>query len=709
MSSSEENKRANYILKRAHDMHVAKKKYSDKWPTYEKVWKLIADKRNGEDEWRAALPDTWCFATIKTAQAAFVDSKVVPIIIRHPDDPKSKAEDLRDLYTDVGEKGNIDEELYYTRLDAFKLGNGYLKTIYIKDERPVWDIEKFDPETGTFTYVKKTISEFDDPKSVRVSPYLVLVDDLARANNGSIRDRIEIEVLGRDEAKARYGHLIKNWDEIPQTTLLLDQLKASAATQVAETDGTGLRNTEFEVLNQYTFFAPGFDWSNDVVEVLHYWNKGIMTPSGCLDSKEILINGYPAEVDTPGKATPIPYIHKQIPFTDIKYSPYSGDEHYSAGIIEIALAEATALKQHREMMSDRQKLSLFSPAFSDVNDEIDQRQLKMKPFSIIRTKGGAPKQYTIPGITNADLLLQDRMESSLKRAVGIDERVLGVESNGPRLTATEISFLREGALKRLKEFVFLYKNALLQNEIKLKLSLFKQYYSNPLKKESKVKDDKGERVLKAEFKKFKIKGGNVYTEKEITPNYFEGEVDTDLDLNVLLPMTQAQMVTLWSQVLRDAVPFVQAGVVDISLKKVFNNYVEALGTNPDKLKEDTQAAALDMAEAEHNLFFDPNTSKDMNTILPQGTQAPYLTQEHVLKHQELLDTDTMIEDTERLRLLEHIKKDIAGLQKLQAAASTPNLSTLTPAAMAGVGGGGAIPAGATPIIPTTNTIITKNG
>src|SRR3990167_3718889 len=215
------NKRANFILKRAHSMLQAKEQYSRNWPEYEKQFRMALEGRTGKDKWRADLPDTWGFATIKTAQAAFVDSKVVPTIIRHEDDPTSKATDLKDLYIDVAEKGNQDNELYFLRLDAFKLGNGYGKTVYIKDTRTVWEIEKFDPETNEFKWKKKEISEFDDPKTLRVSPHLMLVDDLARADWNTVRDCIELEVMGRDEAEAKYGHLVRNFDDIPQTTFLL--------------------------------------------------------------------------------------------------------------------------------------------------------------------------------------------------------------------------------------------------------------------------------------------------------------------------------------------------------------------------------------------------------------------------------------------------------------------------------------------------------
>ena len=270
--------------------------------------------------------------------------------------------------------------------------------------------------------------------------------------------------------------------------------------------------------------------------------------------------------------------------------------------------EANAIKKYREMMADRQKISLFTPAFIDLNDELDQKTLALKPFGIYKTKGGKPSFPQIPGVTNADFALQDRFELSYKRATGIDERILGVQSEGVKLTATEVSFLREAAMKRLKEFAFLYKNALLHSEILLKLSLFKQYFANPFKKESKTKGDTALRVLKGKFKEFKVKSKNVYTKKELDPSYFDGDVNIDLDLSLLMPMTQAQMVTMWSQILRDSVPFVQAGIIPNIIKKTFEKYVEALGSSMDALEESQEQAAVEMAEAEHNLFSDKNTS-----------------------------------------------------------------------------------------------------
>ena len=675
--------RKDYILARADAMLKARKVYSDRWPLYENIWKMVQEKRTGQDEWRAVLPDTWAFATIKTAQSAFVSSKVVPTIIRHKDEPTSKAEDQRDLYTDIAEKGNLDQELYFTRLDAFKLGNGFIKTIYCKKQRTVWQIQKYNPKTDEFKWKLKTINEFDDPKTFRVSPYLVLVDDLARF--GSLRDLIEIEVMGRDEAEAQYGHLVKDFSKvIPESTNFLGKVKAQPSLQIAETDGTGLRGTEFEGANNYHFFAPGFEWSDDVVEILHYWNQGIMTPSGSLDSYEILINGYPVKIDTKNEPQPIPYIHKQIPFDTIPYSPYSMDEYYAAGIIEIGISEATAIKKHREMMDDRQKISLFSPAFSDVNDEIDQKQLKLAPLAIIRTKGGVPRQFQIPGITTADLSLLDRAEMAYKRATGIDERILGLQSSGPQLTATEVSFLREAAMKRLQEFSFLYKNVLLHGEIKKKFSLFKQYFSSPLSRERLLKNDAGVKVLRNKFKEFKVTTGNTYTMKEVSPNYFEGETNVDLDLQVLMPMTQAEMVTMWSQILRDSVPFVQGGLIDIDLAKVFSNYVESLGSHIDDLRSDTKRQGIKMAEAEHQAFADDNTSEKMETILPNGTQAPFLTEEHLLKHSELSDSDTEMSDQNRLRLNKHILKDIQNL-KMLAVENKPK-TPMNPQDVMGVGG-----------------------
>src|SRR3990167_1696694 len=113
--------RALYILSRVNRMKLAKDEYSANWKRYEEKWKMFAKQRDGEDAWRATLPDTFAYATIKTAQSAFLDSDVLPQFAQHEDEDSSKAKDLQDLFSDIALKGDLKEELYFARLDAFKL------------------------------------------------------------------------------------------------------------------------------------------------------------------------------------------------------------------------------------------------------------------------------------------------------------------------------------------------------------------------------------------------------------------------------------------------------------------------------------------------------------------------------------------------------------------------------------------------------------
>lgn len=645
--------RLKFILKRLEAMKEARSFYDRNWEDYEKTFKLITEKRKGEDSWRTALADTWSYATIKTAQSAFVDSVVTPVITGHEDDDQTKSESLKDLYLDIAEKGNIGEELYYTRLDALKLGTGFIKTIYVKDSRTVHYIDEFDPETETFKYTEKEIFDFDDPKTVRVSPWLMLVDDMAKADMATIRDMAEVEVLGYEDAKRKYGHLVKDWDKIiPKAGDITGLKRRTGQSSVAETadDNTGKGDDDI-----YPFFAP-FAVTEDQCEVVHYWNR-------LEDTYEIIANGKAVKVATDKSPSPIPYVSKEIPFSVVRYSPYSGDEFWAAGVIEVGRAESENIRKHREMMTDRQKLSLFSPAFVDVNTEVDQKDMKIKPLSLIRTRGGVPQQYQIPGISNADMALQDSLESSYKRAVGIDERVLGVSGEGSPLTATEISLLRDSALRRLREFAFLYKNALLR-EVKLKLELFKQYYSSPLSREEHVKGDKAIKKLKNQLKTYKVKVGNVYKSKEISEKLFEGDVDIDLDMRLLVPMTQSEKIAKWGQVLRDATPYVAQGMINLDIEKIFENYFDAMEVNMDTLKMADTGDAIQMAEGEHALFADPNTARVVSeVILTEGTPLQYLTPEHLRRHQELLEGDSEIGEKELRILADHIAKDADNLRK----------------------------------------------
>jgi hypothetical protein len=655
--TEKEMERANYWLKRATRMWEAKQHYSHRWEDYERTYKLFTDKRDGEDAWRESLADTWSFATIKTAQAAFVDSQISPVISHHEDDDQMKSRDQQDLYKDNAEKGNIQSENYYYRLDAFKLGTGFLKTTYVEDKRDVFSITKFDAETGTLVYKKEEVTDFNDPKSVRVSPWLMLVDDQAKADFGTARDCIELEIIEKEEAKRKYGHLIgekafddrvkkggEGWEQFVST---INEFLA----QTADTNTGSSRD-----FSGFRFFAP-FHLGDDMVVVWHCWQR---VP---FDTYEIIISGMPIKVhEGDEKPSPIPYIAKELPYSPLSYSPYSGDEFWGAGIIEIMRTDALTIKKNREMMNDRQKLSLFSPAFSNVNDEIDQRVLKMKPLSIIRTKGGVPQQYTIPGITNADLSLQDRNEASLKRAIGIDERVLGLSSEGSPVTATEASFLREAALKRLREFAFLYKNALLR-EVRLKLKLFEQYYASPLKKEPHTKGD-GMKALAAKAHQFKVKmSDNMYTKRSVSAHMFEGDADIDIDMQVLVPMTQAQQITKWAQFIKDVTPFAQAGLVDIDLNKAIKKYSEALEVNINALRVDVQGESIEEAEGEHRLLANENTSqKILENVLPDGTPPQFLTAGHLNRHRELIASDDIIGENELRNLLKHIKKDEENFQ-----------------------------------------------
>src|SRR3990167_1433041 len=478
----------------------------------------------------------------------------------------------------------------------------------------------------------------------------MLVDEQARADFSTARDCIEVELLPYDEAKRKYAHMVGKEvfeERVKKGEESWQQFTDVHETYIAQTadDNTG-RSRE---LRSSRFFAP-IEITGDNVVVMHCWQR---VPH---DSYEILINGAPIRVHTDQKESPIPYIHKELPYTPIPYSPYSGDEFWAAGIIEIARTDANAIKKNREMMSDRQKVSLFSPAFSNVNDEIDQRNLKLKPLSIIRTKGGVPTQFHIPGITNADLQLLDRDENSLKRAVGIDERVLGMSAEGTRLTATEVSFLREAALKRLKEFSFLYKNSLLL-EVWLKIKLYDQYYASPLKREKHTKND-GLKELAAKAHQFKIKTGNVYTKRAVSSTLFEGDIDLDIDMQVLMPLTPAELITKWAQFIKDATPFVQGGMVRIDLEKAFEKYADALQININSLRPDVQGESVLLAEGEHRLFSNKNTSREvLERMLPNGTSPEFLTAMHLKRHMELMQTDDAIEEAELRNLIKHIDKD----------------------------------------------------
>ena len=653
------------IFARVDKMKQAKEQYSTRWRDYEMKWKMFAEEKKGEDAWRSTLPDSWAYATVKTAQSAFLDSEVMPVFARHEDEDESKANDLRDLFSSISDKGTLKSELYYARLDAFKLGTGFLKTIYLKDERKVYEVDSFDPDTNIFKYTPKTVRDFDDVKTVRVSPYLMFVDELTKADFQTARDCAEIEILGIDDAKRIYGHLVVDWDTNIKKKSALGVVVPEIQTGQIHGAQTASQSAQKETssTNIFRIFAP-IEISDDEIQVLHYWNR-------VNDSYEIVIQDYGAQVKSADTPKPIPYIHKQLPFSPIQYSPYSGDEFWAAGILEVTFSEIKASQRNREMKADRQLLSLFSPAFSDVNDEIDQRNFALKPLSIIRTKGGVPRIFQIPGLTNADIALAKEYEEAIKRASGIDERLLGFVGGKSRMTATEVSFIREASLARLREFMFLYKMSLIRM-VRLSVKLFEQYYASPIKREPLVKGDSAVKQLAVKMKEFKIKTGNVYKSKEVYEGMFSGDItDVDLDMRVLVPMTPAQLVTKWAQVLRDLTPFAQAGIVNVDLDKIVGKYLSALEVDLETLRKDVSGESAKLAEAEHALLADHNTSEALLKALPAGTPDAYLTEAHLRVHKQLAERDDKMGEAERKHMAKHIAQDTDNWFKKMAEAKVP--------------------------------------
>lgn len=695
-ATTEETKRASYIITRATRMKAAKLLYSNRWTNYERIWKMLEDERPEDEKWRANLPDTFAYAAIKTAQSAFIDSEVIPVFSKNQDEDMMRASDMRDLYTDIARKGDLRMQLYLARLDAMKLGTAFLFTYYEKDTKIRWDIDSFDPATEKIVYKRNEVNEFDDPKTVRISPYLVLIDEQTRADfKSTCRDAIILEIISRDEAKLKYGYLVGGDEAFDERVPSTNNIRSVSAAEIGNRGvaTTANNNTRDVRANIYTFFAP-VELAEDMVEVMHYYCE---RPE---DSYEILINGNAFQVKVPAQPSPIPYIHKKIPITPIRYSLYSGDEFWGAGIIEISYADVKASRENREMMNDRQRISLFSPVFSDVTDEIDQKLLKLKPLSVIRTRGGVPHQYKIPGITSGDLQISADLQASIKRATGIDENLLGGGAGSSQLhryTATAVSFIRQMAFMRLKDFEFLYKMAL-TDEVRLKLKLFEQYYASPLKAAPHLNED-GLNQLAVMAKEFSVATGDVYTRKKVSSTLFTGPIEKiDLDMNALVPLTPAELITKWSQVIRDMTPFVQSGILDLDMEKIATEYLSALDVNINSIRKDPDNEAISMADGEHALLTNHNTSQPMYTaILKAGTPEQFLTAAHLKRHQQLMSQlDPDIDKADLKNLIAHIAKDTENyLKKMkeQAAQQGPNMdkfasSPLTPGIGAPDGGAG---------------------
>lgn len=361
-------------------------------------------------------------------------------------------------------------------LTTIMLGTGVRKRIYRCDTRKVKDITSYNPETEEIEYTEKTIKDYDDCDVQDVSPFNFLWDERATCND-DMRDCAEWKIVPFDSFL----------DEYPTS-------KYKRADLVRP--GGWIRSTSQEKQDNPINPQVG----SDDVEVIEYTNK-------TKDLRLIIADGVPlTEVDSP-----IPYKHKQIPYTISVFQIRDAKRLDGVGLPELVEQDQKLLDGLLNSILVWVKLIMNKPVLKGGGDQMEGEggNIELEAGKVIDVNDvNNYKFWDIPGIDRSVFEALDREEKNAKLKVGLDDPMGGVKSGG---TATESAIAAQASKEKVDLFFkFLEEEVDVRDEW-LKLNVIQQFYSEPTKMNPIIgedgepaMDEQGQPVTEPQYRKLPI-------------------------------------------------------------------------------------------------------------------------------------------------------------------------------------------------------------
>lgn len=410
--SKEDGEVLTYFQDRFTSMDAARKEYYDRFEEDEKLFRSYLETSRKAD-WQSKLFIPRIYGLVMASLSEFAINK--PDISVEPD---GRSDALRSPYLRAvlyanwrKNKGNA--EILFALLDVLKLGIGVLEVGYRRELRTVKEIETYDPETEDIKWKEKQIYDFDDVYFECVNPRYVWVDESANSF-GTANDAIRQYIYS-----AETFHRIFD-PKFPKA-------------RGVQTKGEVIKDE---------FFKPfiGSGTKTEEICVYKYINK----------SKDVLwwiANGILLnKVDDP-----IPYHHKQLPYTEIKITPYDKYTFYGISLPRICKDLQHEMNTLRNMAVDQTHLNIFSPFFYSAEEDLDESTFVVEPgVGIPVSDPNAFKFFKQSAIGEDAYRLMDRFDDDTRQATGFDLRLQGLPSGG---TATETSILKETGLKRINLYL----------------------------------------------------------------------------------------------------------------------------------------------------------------------------------------------------------------------------------------------------------------
>ena len=581
----------------------------DRWNMDYKEWSMWHEYLEG----RSNLKSPISFSPVEAAMSEFQDNMVGVTLTPTDENDKEKVKVYEKILEHIHYKGVSNRTNAETFKECLITGTAITYTGWFSRSREVElilgsadvekELEKDDnkkkvDENKPLTK-KKTITEYDDVVDIPVSIYEFFIDPDARCMRGpayEATDCIWRQTPGIEQFRAEFKDSLDPF-------VIQENINKVVPAMVAERmyyDGLAF------------FRAPQDIAQKDKVELLKYYNKS--TDEYCIIANDVLI-----------RKGPLPYNHKQLPFSLHRYVTWP-HLFYGVGIpvvLESLQAEDETL---RNMMLDQMKLNLNPPIFitSDIYSDIDQGWDRIEPGLKIEVGGPVGpdsvrwfegSQYRPDYFQMRNIIHEDSVA-----AIGISPLAYAVPKPGEAVRNNVMGL--EGTMKMIKKGIKNWADGY-RETVMQKIAIVRQFYPdskveilNPATGETEEQNRKirldGAAIVEetvgdvTRLKEDKING---YSFFELKDDYFDlsGELDVMVDVDSLLPMSQALKVQSIDQALAQLAPLMMnpgatqaPGVVAL-----MREYVETHGLSKkilEQFQNDNSREELQKAEYQEGLI-----------------------------------------------------------------------------------------------------------
>lgn len=497
--SREEQKTIEDVYKRKLTMSEARSDEEDRWDKWDDLYTSYTEET---EDFRSTINPPITFSVVETALTEMVDQRVRFQLKAQNIDHEPNQEVLEHITQHVWNHSNGDVEYVKWIKEMLIYGTSIAKVFYSRKTREVREITEYDIDPKTQKekkqYEDRIIVDEDDVKWKHVPLRNFFIDEAA-TDIDDARDCIERHIYDIHEFRRLYNVWPNSSKVNPGGDTWDPEMPRDAATsdigKSPEEGGGGMMNRDKR-------HAAG-----ELVEVLEYWNKA-------LDRHIVVANGVLIFDE------PMPYTHKELPFTRA-VDTFIPHEFYGMGECEILQHYHEEMKQLRRMRLDQTHLSIHQMFITD--QPFDEAELYVEPGKIIQVeRGGQLVPVSIPGMNRDAPNEYEQLRKDTEDVTGINRQLLGAQTTSGT-TATEITFLKEASLKRIRLKLRIFEGLGMKRLGRLMVSTIQQYYQQPIYQIDPLtgKKSEQERIIRIEGK-----GGRTdYKPIEADNVRFEGDIE----------------------------------------------------------------------------------------------------------------------------------------------------------------------------------------